>query len=128
MTTIHTFEEIEAWKNARLLTDQIYKITKRGDFARDFGLKNQIRRAVISIMSNIAEGYDSYSLGTFKRYLDIARSSAGEVRSQLYIALDQSYVSRAEFDALCDLSGKISAQIGKFRGYLTMKTRYKQQQ
>jgi four helix bundle protein len=121
MTMIKSFEEIEAWRNARKLTEQVYTLTNKGNFARDFGLKEQIRRAAVSIMSNIAEGFESHSRGIFMRYLNIAKGSAGEVRSQLYVASDQSYLSKTDFNSLCDLSRKISSQLANFRKHLTKK-------
>ena len=88
MPTITRFEEIEAWQTARELTRLIYEYTEDGKFARDFGLKDQIRRASVSIMSNIAEGFESQTQAQFIRYLGIAKASAGEVRSQLYVVRD----------------------------------------
>ena len=121
MDRIKTFEEIDAWGNARDLADRIYILSGKGSFAGDFGLKKQIRGAAVSIMSNIAEGFESNSLRTFMRYLNIAKGSAGEVRSHLYIALDQSYISKTEFITLCDLSRKISSQLANFQKHLKNK-------
>ncbi len=97
MPTIKHFEEIEAWQTARELTNLVYALTNQEQFARDFGLKDQIRRAAVSVMSNIAEGFESQTQSQFIRYLGIAKASAGEVRSQLYVARDQSYISEAQF-------------------------------
>jgi len=91
---IKTFEDIESWKKARALTNEIYKITGAGTFARDFGLKDQIRRASVSILSNIAEGFERGGDKEFSQFLAIAKGSCGEVRAQLYIALDQKFTSR----------------------------------
>ena len=121
MKKIKTFEQIDVWGNARDLTGRIYILSQKGDFARDFGLKQQIRRAAVSIMSNIAEGFESNSLRAFIRYLNIAKGSAGEIRSHLYIALDQSYISKADFCTLLDLSRKISSQLANFRKHLENK-------
>lgn len=121
MTTIKAFEEIDAWRNARKLTQLIYTLTKKGEFGRDFGLRDQIRRAAVSVMGNIAEGFESYSLGVFIRYLDIAKGSAGEVRSHLYIALDQDYLSKTDFNSLDNLIRKISSQLTNFRKHLRYK-------
>ena len=82
MPTITRFEEIEAWQTARELTKSVYTVTDEGKLSRDFGLKDQIRRATVSIMSNIAEGFESQTQTLFIRYLGIAKASAGEVRSQ----------------------------------------------
>jgi len=121
MTTIKSFEEIDAWRNARKLTRSIYTLTKKGEFGRDFGLRDQIRRAAVSIMGNIAEGFESYSLGVFIRYLDIAKGSAGEVRSHLYVALDQAYLSESDFNSLYNISRKISSQLANLRKHLKYK-------
>ena len=118
MTAIKTFEDINAWAEAREVTRGIYDITKRGAFAKDFELRGQIRRAAISIMSNIAEGYECQARGAFGRYLGIAKGSAGELRAQLYVALDQSYITKEEFDALCNQARKIASQLSRLRTYL----------
>jgi four helix bundle protein len=86
--TIKSFEEFVIWQTAREITRQVYRLAKRKGFIQDFGLKNQICRASISIMSNIAEGYESQTQKIFIRHLNIAKGSAGEVRSQLYVALE----------------------------------------
>ncbi len=83
MATIRRFEDIRAWQTARQLTREVYEVTKHGAFARDYGLRNQMQRASVSIMSNIAEGFESGTQGQFIRYLGHAKASAGEVRAQL---------------------------------------------
>ena len=118
MPTISKFEEIEAWKTARQLTNLVYKLSSRENFADDFGLKDQIRRAAVSVMSNIAEGFESQTQAQFIRYLSVARASAGEVRSQLYVAFDQSYISREQFDHAYDLADKALRQLVRFVAYL----------
>ena len=95
MATFKTFEDIEAWQRSRVLTTSIYKITSQGTFARDFGLRDQIRKASVSIMSNIAEGFERSGTREFIQFLATAKGSAGEVRAQLYVALDQGYVEQA---------------------------------
>jgi four helix bundle protein len=97
MPTIKRFEEIEAWQTARDLTKRIYAVTDLGKFARDFGLRDQIRRASVSVMSNIAEGFESQTQQQFIRYLSIAKASAGEVRSQLYVSRDLNYLTEEQF-------------------------------
>ena len=97
MAGISRFEDIEAWKTARQLTNSVYSLTNLSAFSRDFGLRDQIRRASISVMSNIAEGFDSGFRAEFSRFLNIAKRSASEVQSQLYIALDQRYVNKKDF-------------------------------
>lgn len=118
MPTITRFEEIEAWKTARELTNLIYSITYEGKISRDFGLKDQIRRASVSIMSNIAEGFESKTQALFIRYLAIAKASAGEVRSQLYVAKDVKYLTEQQFTTLFQLAEKASRQLSRFIAYL----------
>jgi four helix bundle protein len=118
MPTITRFEEIEAWQTARELTKRIYSLTERGAFARDFGLKDQIRRAAVSVMSNIAEGFESQTQPQFIRYLGMAKASAGEVRSQLYVSRDLEYVGQEHFDEVFRLTEKASRQLSRFIAYL----------
>ena len=118
MATIERYEDIQGWQKARELTNFVYAVTKQRTFARDFGLKDQIRRAAISIMSNIAEGFERGGRGEFIQFLSIAKASAGEVQSQLYIALDQQYVTTDQFNQghkLCDETMRL---IGGFIAYL----------
>ena len=118
MPTITRFEDIEAWKTARELTRMIYGLTEQGQFARDFGLKNQIQRASVSVMSNIAEGFESRTQAQFLDYLGRSKASAGEVRCQLYIALDLKYLAQDQFEQVFDLADKSSRQIARFMNYL----------
>ncbi len=104
MATIEKFEDLEAWKISREIVKDIYRISKTEIFCRDFGLCNQIQRASVSIMSNIAEGFERDGNKEFINFLSIAKGSLGEVRAQLYIALDQNYISESEFNSIC---GKI---------------------
>jgi four helix bundle protein len=97
---IERFENLIAWQKARELTREIYQVTQRGTFARDFGLTGQIQRAAVSIMSNIAEGFERGGYREFSRFLAIAKASCAEVRSQLYVALDVGYLDQAVFDEL----------------------------
>ena len=115
---IEKFEDIESWKKARELTRQIYKITATGSFARDFSLRNQIRRASVSIMSNIAEGFERGGNKEFLNFLSIAKGSTGEVKSQLYVALDANFISQPEFDQLYDQCSQISRLTAGFMNYL----------
>lgn len=118
MPTIIRFEEIDAWKTARELTRMIYGLTEQGQFAKDFGLKNQIQRASVSVMSNIAEGFESRTQAQFLEYLGRSKASAGEVRCQLYIAVDLKYLSQEQFKQVFDLADKSSRQIARFMDYL----------
>lgn len=94
------FEDNIAWQKSRKLTQDIYLVTKKGEFSRDFGLSGQIQRASVSIMSNIAEGYERSNPGDYHRFLQIAKASSGEVRSQLYVALDIGYIDNEKFENL----------------------------
>jgi four helix bundle protein len=118
MATIQKFEDMDAWLSARKLTREIYEITNEGSFARDFGLCDQIRRAAVSVMSNIAEGYERGTNREFIQFLFIAKGSAGEVRSQLYIALDLGYIAKEKFNQLNDELFSLSRQISGFAKYL----------
>jgi four helix bundle protein len=118
MATIRRFEEIEAWQTARELTQLVYALSDEGAFARDFGLRDQMRRAAVSIMSNIAEGFESKTVPAFTKYLGHAKASSGELRAQLYVAMDVQYISQAQFAQLSDLSEKCSRQISNFIKYL----------
>ena len=100
MATLRRFEDIEAWQKVRELTRAVYSCSKSGAFARDFGLRDQIRRAAVSVMSNIAEGFERGGTLEFVQFLAIAKGSTGEVESQLYVALDQEYIGDGEFRAL----------------------------
>lgn len=110
MGTITRFEDIDGWKMARELTKDIYAITSLGPFSRDFGLRDQIRKASVSVMSNIAEGFERDGKREFCNFLSIAKGSAGEVRSQLNVALDQGYISQENFDA-ADLKAKDNGRV-----------------
>ncbi len=118
MSAITRFEEIESWKTARQLTNSVYAHTKQAGFDRDFGLRDQIRRASVSIMSNIAEGFESRTDVQFMNFLGIARASAGEVRAQLYIALDQKYISEEQFNDAFAMAQTCARQIANFMKYL----------
>ncbi|MBI3942877.1 MAG: four helix bundle protein [Chloroflexi bacterium] len=118
MATITRFEEIEAWQTARDLTRLVYSLTRTGGFSRDYALSDQIRRAAISIMSNIAEGYESRTQALFVDYLGRAKASAGELRAQSYIALDVGYLDESQFADLFPRIEKCSRQLNRFIAYL----------
>ncbi len=115
---IQRFEEMNVWQDARMLSKQIYKATKNKDFKRDFGLRDQIQRATVSVMSNIAEGYERDSNRECIRFLKYSKGSIGEVRSLLYVAFDQEYISMDEFAKLKSDAVNISTQIANFIKYL----------
>ena len=112
---VQRFEDLIAWQKARLLTAAIYRITSQGAFARDFGLRDQIRRAAVSVMSNIAEGFERGKSNEFHQFLCVAKASCAEVRSQLYVALDAAYTTRDEFDELSGLASETARVIGGLR-------------
>ena len=115
------FEDIHAWQEARKLVKMIYVLTERGQFAKDFGLRDQVRRAAVSIMANIAEGFDCDSQVEFARFLGIARRSAVEVQSLLYAALDIGYLTQDEFQAHFVQADKAKALTGAFKHALITK-------
>lgn len=118
MGTIEKFEDIEAWQKARELTNEVYKITTNNVFSKDFNLKEQIRRASISIMLNISEGFARETDKEFARFLIIAHGSAAEVQSAMYIALDQKYVNENEFNELYKKTEDVSKMLSRFSKYL----------
>jgi four helix bundle protein len=118
MVAIQRFEDLEAWKLARQLTNEIYDATLAGDFSRDFSLRDQIRRASISIVSNIAEGYERDGDKEFIQFLYIAKGSCGEVRAQLYLASDRKYLSSEQFAALSSKAVQTSRVISGLVKYL----------
>ena len=119
MATITRFEEIEAWQLGRELTRLVYSWSNSGRFARDFGLRDQIRRAAVSIISNIAEGFESKTQALFIDFLGRAKGSAGEVRAQLYVALDQGYITQAQFEQGHDLAKRTAGKIYNLMEYLS---------
>ncbi len=122
---ITRFEDIEGWQLARELTKAIYAVATKGAFAKDFGLKDQITRAAGSSMHNIAEGFDSGSNPEFIKYLRYAQRSCTEIKSQLYVAFDQSYITQTRFNQLYEQADKTNAKIGGFIRYLTTTPRPK---
>ena len=118
MANIRRFEDIEAWKKGRELAKDIYAATDKGKFAKDYGLKDQIRRAAVSIMANVAEGFDANSDDEFVRFLSYALRSAAEVQSHLYVAADQGYISKDEFTQLYDQATEAKKLLSGFIRYL----------
>ncbi len=118
MGRFNSFEEIDAWKNFRKLVSEVYHITNQQKFSRDFGLKDQIQRASVSVMSNIGEGYERKSERECIRFLYISRGSAGEVRSLLYVASDLNYIDKISFDKIFSSTVAISKQIYRLIEYL----------
>ena len=120
---ITRFEDIEAWQIGRDLCISVYNVVKGEKFSKDYGLKDQVTRASVSIMANIAEGFDAGSRAEFIRFLVYAQRSASELQSEIYVALDQNYISRNEFDAIYSIVDKARSKIGAFIKYLKQRTK-----
>ncbi|MFC2108312.1 four helix bundle protein [Candidatus Bipolaricaulota bacterium] len=118
MDKIERFEDINAWRKARSLVKEIYQITGEGKFAKDFSLRDQIRRAAVSVISNIAEGFSRQTDKEFIQFLFIAKGSVSEVQSQLYIAMDLCYVSQEQFDNLYKQADEVGRLTFGFIRYL----------
>jgi four helix bundle protein len=118
MAKLERFEDIDAWQKARELTKSVYRITAGGQFARDFGLRDQIRRATVSVLSNIAEGFERSRDREFLHFLSLAKGSCGEVRAQLYVALDQAYIDEGQFQELAKQATEVSRLLSGFMKYL----------
>lgn len=118
---IERFEELIAWQKARVLTSEIYKATADGDFGRDFGLKNQIQRAAVSVMSNLAEGFERARPAEFHQFLSISKASCAELRSQLYVAFDVGYLDKNQFEDLMALAQEVARIVGGLRGAVERK-------
>jgi four helix bundle protein len=118
MAAIVRFEDIEAWQRARQLTREVYELTRSREFSRDYGLVDQMRRAAVSGMSNIAEGFERGGNREFQHFLAIAKASSGELRSQLYVALDVGYIDLQQFQKLQALTVEVSRLVAGFMRYL----------
>ena len=118
MATIHRFEDIEAWQKARALTKTLYAVSANGPFYRDFVLRDQSRRAAVSIMANIAEGFERDGNKEFVQFLAVAKGSCGELRSHLYVAIDQGYMTQDQFKSACQQAVEISRMISGLMNHL----------
>lgn len=116
--SLKDFEELEIWKLARDLTNHVYAVSSKGNFSKDYVLRDQIRRSSVSIMSNIAEGFERGGNPEFIQFLSIAKGSCGEARCQVYIAMDQHYVEQQDGDLLIGSFRKLSVMINKLITYL----------
>jgi four helix bundle protein len=119
MAKIERFEEIASWRKGRELNRMIYEVSRKGEFGRDYGFRDQIRRASVSIMSNIAEGFERGGDKEFAQFLSNAKGSCGEVRAQLYVAFDAGYIGQEQFDKLYAMTVEISRTISGFMAYLS---------
>ena len=118
MATIRRFEDLECWKKARELDKEVYAVSSVGKFARDFEIKNQINAASGSVMDNIAEGFDRGGRNEFLNFLSYAKGSTGEVKSQLYRALDRGYIEQQTFERIYEVADSAANLIGKMMQYL----------
>jgi four helix bundle protein len=118
MPKIERFEDLEAWKKSREMTKAVYRVTSTRNFSRDLSLKGQVRGSAVSSMSNIAEGFERGGDRQFLQFLAMAKGSTGEVRSQLYVALDAGYLSQSEFDEIFTLAAETSRLVGGLMRYL----------
>ena len=118
MPTVKSFEDLTVWKDARKFTNKIYNLTNKFPKEELYGLTSQIRRATVSIMANIAEGFDRRSDKELTNFLSIARASSSEVQNDLYIAIDLNYISQVEFNQLYQEAKKIAKQINGLMNYL----------
>jgi len=118
MARIEQFEDIEAWKKGRELRKAVYSCSRNGAFGKDFALRDQIRRSAVSITSNIAEGFERGGNREFVQFLAHSKGSCGELRDQLYAALDEQYISADQFESLCKQAVEISRMISGLMRYL----------
>jgi four helix bundle protein len=121
MARIERFEDIQAWQRARMLVRDVYSVSNSGLFAKDFGLRDQIRRAAVSIMLNIAEGFARKTNKEFIQFLVIAHGSAAEVQAALYVAFDQEYLAEHEFKALYGLADETSKTMHSQKVLITLR-------
>jgi four helix bundle protein len=122
---INKFEDLRIWKLA-LITKEIYDLTSKREFSKDFNLRDQVRKAIISVSSNIVEGFEKNNKNEFIRFLKIAKDSVGETRNQLYIALAVGYIFEEEFKKINQELEELASQIGAFTSYLEKKRKNKE--
>ncbi len=118
MAKVEKFEDLKVWQAARKIVEEIYRISSTGAFSKDYALRDQIRRAAISIPSNIAEGFSRHSNKEFIQFLFISKGSVAEVQSQLYTALDQGYIPQGDFDTIYGQIETLAKQLSRFITYL----------
>jgi four helix bundle protein len=118
MGSIRRFEDLDVWRKSRELVRAVYGLSAQGKFSRDFGLQGQLRRAAVSVMSNIAEGFERGGNKEFLRFLAIAKGSCGEIRSQLYVACDQGYLTQPQFTAVCEGAMEVSRMLAGMMRHL----------
>jgi len=121
MSTFKRFEEIQAWQKAREITKKIYSMSNKNEFSKDFSLRDQMKRASVSIMANIAEGHGRRTTTEFANFLNIARGSAIELQSHLYVALDLKYIEQTEFKEAYEMLDEVSRMVLSLAQYLRKK-------
>jgi four helix bundle protein len=121
---VERFVDLKAWQKARLLTRAVYGVTQQGAFAQDFGLRNQMQRAAVSIMSNIAEGFERFGHGEFQQFLSIAKASCAEVQSLLYVAYDVAYIDQETFDSMIGQAEEVGRIVGSLRAAVERRRRH----
>lgn len=109
------FEDLIVWQKARKLTAQVYETTAIGEFARDYGLRDQMRRSAVSIMANVSEGFERFRPNEFHQFLSVAKASCGELRSHLYVALDANYIGKISFQELMDSANELARLVSALR-------------
>lgn len=119
--SIRRFEDLEIWQRARRLVNEIYDVSESGSFGHDFELRRQMTRAAISIVSNVAEGFDRFSHAEFRYFLSVSKGSCAELRAQLYLALDRDYIDQSEFHSLQAQVETIGKQISSLMNHLNPK-------
>lgn len=119
---IKSFEDLEVWQLARILVKEVYEITQKSEFQKDFSLKDQVRRCAVSIMANVSEGFERKTQKEFIQFLFIAKGSCGELRSHFYIAFDLGYINKETFDNLQNQTITISKSLSGFIKYLSNST------
>jgi four helix bundle protein len=122
MSKLTRFEDLNCWQQARNVVKDIYKVCRINEFRKDYGLSDQVKRSAVSIMANIAEGFSRRSNKEFIQFLYIAKSSAAELQSHLYAALDQGYLNHEKFSSLYESIDKVQRQVSNLIKYLTRLT------
>ncbi len=123
MGGVERFIDLTAWQKARMLTRAVYRITRQGAFAHDYGLRSQMQRASVSIMSNIAEGFERSGHAEFQQFLSVAKASCAEVHSLLYVAYDAAYIDQATFDTMVGQAEEVGRIVGGLRAAVERRRR-----
>jgi four helix bundle protein len=122
VASVERFEDLVAWRKARELAREVYAVTRHEDFRRDFGLASQIQRSAVSVMANIAEGFERRRRSEFYRFVEIAKGSCAEVASHVYVALDVGYLQHAEFESMLERTRELQRVLGGLKASLAPRT------